>query len=112
MDLGPFCHQPSIKHILQRNLLENLFRIQQFLTHLRAYSMVLRVLHPLSIVQHPMSGVRRLVFDVLYMEHNSHSIEVNKPLLNTYICNVHKKIVVPLIMLDFFFAWKKQFLTF
>ena len=43
--------------------------------------MVLRVLRPAS-------GVRRPASSVVCAEHNSHSIEDNKPLLYTYICYV------------------------
>ena len=70
--------------------------------------MVLRVLRPASIVHCPASGV-------VCTEHNSHSIEVIKPLLYTYICYVHtlyaKYIVAPPIILNVLFG-QKQFLTF
>ena len=72
-------------------------KVCHFLAHLWAYSMVLRVLRPSSIVRRPSSGV-------VCAEHNSHNIEDNKPLLYTYICYVcrlcAKKIVVPPIKLN------------
>ena len=71
----------------------------QFLAHLWAYSIVLRVLRPSS----PTSNVHRPASGIVCAEHNFHSIEVIKPLLYTYICYVHtlcaKNIVAPPIIL-------------
>ena len=66
--------------------------------------MVLRILRPASGVRCPASGVQRPASSVVCAEHKSHSIEDNKPLLNTYICYVcrllAKNIVAPPIILN------------
>ena len=59
----------------------------------------------MSIVHRPVSGVHRAASGVICAEHNSHSIEDNKPfILYTYICYVcrlcAKNIVAPPIKLN------------
>ena len=69
--------------VINAKHLNNYIFVDFFSSPVSLYSIVLRVLRPSSIVQRPSFGV-------ICAEHNSHSIEDNKPLLYTYICYVYR----------------------